>query len=137
MADQLAQRRYVSWLLGIFALEALTLAAIGIFGVMAYLVGRRTREIGIRVALGASRARLVSDVLREGLLHAGAGLALGVLASLGLTRFVRSQLFGLEATDPTTFVAAAMVLLAVAMAACALPARRAAAVDAMVALRED
>jgi predicted permease len=137
MADQLAQRRYVSWLLGVFALAALTLAAIGIFGVMAYLVGRRTREIGIRVALGAARARLLSDVLREGMLHAGAGLVLGVLASLGLTRLVRSQLFGLEATDPTTFVVASLLLFAVAVAACALPARRAATVDAMVALRED
>jgi putative ABC transport system permease protein len=137
MADQLAQRRYVSWLLGVFALAALTLAAIGIFGVMAYVVGRRTREIGIRVALGAARARLLSDVLREGMLHAGAGLVLGVLASLGLTRLVQSQLFGLEATDPATFVAASTLLLLVAMLACALPARRAAAVDAMVALRED
>jgi predicted permease len=137
MADQLGQRRYFSWLLGVFALAALTLAAIGIFGVMAYVVGRRTREIGIRVALGAARTKLLSDVLREGMLHAGAGLVLGVLASLGLTRLVRSQLFGLEATDPATFGAASLLLLLVAGLACALPARRAATVDAMVALRED
>ena len=137
LADQLAQRRYVSWLLGVFALTALTLAAIGIFGVMAYVVGRRTREIGIRVALGAARTKLLSDVLREGMLHAGVGLVLGVLASLGLTRLVRSQLFGLEATDPATFGAASVLLLLVAGLACALPAQRAATVDAMVALRED
>jgi predicted permease len=137
LGDQLAQRQYVSWLLGVFALTALTLAAIGIFGVMAYVVGRRTREIGIRVALGAARPRLFSDVLREGMLHAGAGLVFGVLASLGLTHLVRSQLFGLEATDPATFVAASVVLLVVAVLACALPARWAAAVDAMVALREE
>jgi predicted permease len=137
LSDQLGQRRYVSWLLGVFALTSLTLAAIGIFGVMAYVVGRRTREIGIRVALGAARTKLLSDVLREGMLHAGAGLVLGVLASLGLTRLLRSQLFGLEPTDPATFGAASMLLLVVAGLACAVPARRAAAVDAMVALRED
>jgi putative ABC transport system permease protein len=137
MADQLAQRRYVSWLLGVFALTALTLAAIGIFGVLAYVVGRRTREIGIRVALGAARLRLLSDVLREGMVHAGAGLLLGVLGSLGVTRLLQSQLFGLEATDPSTFVAASVLLLLVAVLACAVPARRAASVDAVVALREE
>lgn len=137
LADQLAPRRFVSSLLGVFALAALTLAAIGIFGVMAYVVGRRTREIGIRVALGAARPRLLFDVLREGMLHAGAGLVVGVLAALGLARLVRSQLFGLEPTDPATFTAAAAVLLVVAAAACVLPARRAAAVDAVIALREE
>ncbi len=137
MGDSLAQRRFVSWLLGVFALAALMLAAIGAFGVMAYVVGQRRREIGIRVALGAARSRLLAQVLREGMLHAGIGLLLGVLASLALAPVIRSQLFGLEATDPATFAAASAVLLLVAAAACLLPARRAAAVDAMVVLREE
>ena len=137
MADSLAQRRFVAWILGVFALAALTLAAIGIFGVMAYVVGRRTREIGIRVALGAARPRVLADVLGEGMLQAGSGLVVGLFTSFAVARFVRSQLFGLEPTDPTTFVAASVVLLLVAALACIVPARRAATVDAMVALREE
>ncbi len=137
LADQLAQPKYVSSLLAVFALSALTLAAIGIFGLMAYVVGRRTREIGIRVALGAAQSKIVSDVLLEGMFHVGAGLAVGVVASLGLTRLIQSQLFALESTDPTTFTGASLVLLLVAALACALPALRAAKVDAMAALREE
>lgn len=136
-ADQLAQRRYVTSLLAVFALSALTLAAIGIFGLMAYLVGRRTREFGIRMALGAAESKLLTDVLRQGMLHAGVGLILGVFASGGLTRLLRSQLYGLEPTDPTTITMASIMLLSVAAAACVIPARRAAAVDATVALREE
>ena len=137
MADQLAQRRFVSWLLGVFAASALALAGVGIFGVMAYVVGQRTREIGIRVALGAERSAVLRGVMGEGMAHAGLGLVFGTFASLGLTRYVRSQLFGLEPTDPVTFVAAAGILLAVAALACLVPARRAAGVDPMVALREE
>jgi ABC-type antimicrobial peptide transport system permease subunit len=115
----------------------MALAAVGIFGVMAYVVGRRTREIGIRVALGANRPRVLTGILREGMLQAGSGLVVGTLASLALARVVRSQVFGLSSTDPTTFVAASALLLLVAALACMVPARRAASVDAVVALREE
>ena len=137
MAEQLAQRRFVTWLLGVFAASAVALAGVGIFGVMAYVVGQRTREIGIRIALGAERSEVLRRVMGEGMAHAGMGLVLGTLAAFGLTRYVRSQLFGLEPTDPATFVGAATVLLAAAALACLVPARRAAAVDPMVALREE
>jgi putative ABC transport system permease protein len=137
MSESLSQRRFVVGVLASFAAAALTLAAIGIFGVMAYLVGQRTREIGIRVALGAQRASVLRQIFTEGMMHAAAGLALGLVASLALTRFMRSQLFGLEPSDPATITAAALVLLATAMAACLIPARRAARVDPVVALREE
>ena len=120
-----------------FAAAAMALAAIGIFGVMAYLVGQRTREIGIRVALGADRGNVLRHIFAEGMLHAAVGLGLGSLASLGLTRFVRSQLFGLEAIDPTTWALGALILLAAAAVACLIPALRGARVDPMVALREE
>ena len=137
MSESLAQRRFVTGLLGVFAASALALAAVGIFGVMAYTVGQRTREIGIRVALGAQRAEVLRGVLGEGMAHAAVGLGLGLLASVALTRYVRSQLFGLEPTDLGTFVTAAGILLGVAMLACLLPARRAASVDPLAALREE
>lgn len=137
MSESLAPRRFVAWLLGGFAATALGLAAIGIFGVMAYLVGQRTREIGIRVALGAERSSVLGRILAEGMLHAGAGLLFGFVAAMALTRYLRSQLFGLAATDPATFALAAVLLLAVAAVACMIPARRAASVDPVVALRDD
>jgi ABC-type antimicrobial peptide transport system permease subunit len=137
MSESLSQRRFVVGVLASFAAAALTLAAIGIFGVMAYLVGQRTREIGIRVALGAQRASVLRQIFTEGMMHAAAGLALGLVASLALTRFMRSQLFGLEPSDPATITAATLVLLATAMAACLIPAQRAARVDPVVALREE
>ncbi len=137
LGDALAQRRYVAWLLGVFAATALGLAAVGVFGVLSWIVARRTREIGIRVALGADRRRVVAGVVRDGLLHAGAGLGVGVVVSLALAGLVRSQLVGVGSTDPATFVGAAAVLLFAAATACTLPAQRAAAVDAMVALREE
>jgi putative ABC transport system permease protein len=137
MSEALSGRRFVAWLLALFAGSALALAAVGIFGVMAYLVGQRTREIGIRVALGAERSSVLSSVLREGMLHAGLGLVLGAVGALAMTRFMRSQLFGLEPTDPATFAISGGVLLAVAALACLIPARRAAGVDPVVALREE
>jgi putative ABC transport system permease protein len=137
MAESLSQRRFVVGVLSAFAAAALALAAIGIFGVMAYLVEQRTREIGIRVALGAQRGSVLRQVFSEGMTHAAAGLVIGVVASLALTRFVRSQLFGLESSDPATFAMASLVLLATATLACLIPARRAARVDPVVALREE
>jgi putative ABC transport system permease protein len=137
MAESLSQRRFVAMILAVFAGSALGLAAVGIFGMMAYLVGQRTREIGIRVALGAHPSGVLGRVFAEGLTHAGLGLAIGTVGALGLTRLVSSQLFGLAPSDPATFVGAAMILLTTAVLACFVPARRAARVDPMVALRED
>ncbi len=136
LADSLAQRRFVVWLLGIFAVAALALAAIGIFGVMAYIVGCRTREFGIRLALGAARRRLLAEVLGQGIFQAAGGLAIGGLLAIGVARVIRGQLFGLEAIDATVFGAASAMLVLVAVAACLVPARRAATVDAVVALRD-
>jgi ABC-type antimicrobial peptide transport system permease subunit len=104
---------------------------------MAYLVGRRTREIGIRVALGAERGSVVGSVLREALGQVGFGLAAGLLGAFALTRLLRSQLFGLEPTDPATFSAVSALLVAVALLASWMPARRAAGVSPTVALREE
>lgn len=137
LGDSLAERRYVVWLLGVFAATALALATVGVFGVLAWIVARRTREIGIRVALGADRTRIVAGVVRDGLLPASAGLGVGVVASLALAGWVQDQLFGVGRADPVTLLGAAVLLLLAGVAACTIPARRAAAVDAMVALREE
>jgi putative ABC transport system permease protein len=137
MSDTLSARRFVMLLLVAFAVSAAALAGVGIYGVMAYVVGRRTREIGVRMALGAERWTVVGGVLRQGMLQAAVGVALGSFAALGLTRYLQSQLFALEPTDPTTFMCAVAVLLAIAAAACALPARRAAGVDVVFALKEE
>ena len=137
MSDALSARRFVMLLLVAFAMSAAALAAVGIYGVTAYVVGRRTREIGIRMTLGAEPRTVVGDVLRQGVLQAAVGVALGSIAALGLTRYLRSQLFALEPTDPTTYAAAVAALLVIAGAACVLPARRAARVDAVFALKED
>ncbi len=137
ISGSLAQRRLSMILLGTFAGIALMLAAIGIYGVISYLVGQRTHEIGIRMALGAQPRDILRDVLGQGGKMAAAGIALGLLASLGLTRLMASMLFGVSATDPSTFAAVVAVLLGVALLACWIPARRAMRVDPMVALRHE
>jgi putative ABC transport system permease protein len=127
--------KFNTLLLGIFSLAALFLAAIGIYGVLAYTVAQQTRDIGIRVALGAKQRDVMRLILAHGARLALAGIVLGLLAAFGLTRLMSSLLYGVSASDPLTFIVVAMVLLAVALAACYLPARRAMKVDPMVALR--
>ncbi len=122
-------------ILGSFGLLALALAAVGIYGVMAYTVSRRTREIGVRMALGAQVADILKLILKEGLILTLIGLALGLAGAIFLTRLMSNFLFGISSTDPLTFVALALVLMAVVLLACWIPARRATKVDPMVALR--
>jgi putative ABC transport system permease protein len=137
ISDSLARQRFLMLLLGGFAAAATVLAAVGIYGVMAYLVGRRTREIGIRVAMGASRGTVVGGVLSDAMVQVTGGLVAGLLGAWVLTRFLRSQLFGLEPSDPLTFLGVTVLLVAVAMMASWVPARRAAGVDPTVAFREE
>jgi putative ABC transport system permease protein len=135
VSKSLGKRRFNLLLLGAFAGIALTLAGIGIYGLMSFSTSRRTHEIGIRIALGAQTRDIMKAVLKEGMLLTAAGLALGLIASIALTRFLSSLLFGVTATDPLTFLVISFVLAAVALVACFVPARRATRVDPMVALR--
>jgi predicted permease len=135
VADSLAARRFSMILLGVFAALALLLSSIGIYGVISYVVGQRTHEIGIRMALGAQRSHVLRLMLGEGMKMALVGVAIGVAAALGLTQLMTNMLFGVSAADPITFCGVALVLAGVAMTACYIPARRAMRVDPMVALR--
>jgi ABC-type antimicrobial peptide transport system permease subunit len=135
IADSLAARRFSMILLGSFALLAVVLASVGIYGVLAYLVGQRTHEIGIRMALGAGRYDVLRLVLGQGAKMTLLGVVLGLAAALGLTRLMSDMLYGVSATDPLTFTAVAVLLIIVALVACYIPARRATKVDPMVALR--
>jgi len=135
MYDSVAGSRFRAVLFSIFAALALVLAMIGIYGVMAYAVSQRAHEIGIRVALGAQRRNILGTILREGAGLAVVGVAIGSASALALSRALAGLLFGVRATDPATFVAVGALLLAVALAACYIPARRAMRVDPMVALR--
>ena len=122
-------------MIGIFGLLALLLAAIGIYGVIAHSVAQRTREIGIRIALGARAGDVMLMILRQGFLLALTGVAVGVGAALTLTRLMSSLLYGVSPTDPLTFIFSSVVLAAVSVGACLVPARRATRVDPMTALR--
>jgi ABC-type antimicrobial peptide transport system permease subunit len=133
----LGNRRALMFLLALFALLALVLAAVGLYGVLNYDVSQRTREIGIRGAIGASRGQIVALILRQGLWKAGAGLVLGIGGALYLTRFLRSLLFDVTAADPLAYVAVSLLLLLVALLAGWFPARRAAKVDPVIALRAE
>jgi putative ABC transport system permease protein len=133
----LAARRFLLLLVGVFAAVALILAAVGIYGVVAFSVARRTQEIGIRMALGAQRRGVLRLIVGEGARLAGAGVAIGVVVSLAVTRVVSSLLFEVSATDPLTFAGVSVLLMVVALAASAIPARHALRVDPMVAVRAE
>ena len=137
LSRAVAQPRLQTGLLGLFAALAVLLAAIGIYGVMAVAAVQRTKEIGIRMALGAVRRDVLTLVVRQGFALAAAGLVIGVAGALALTRVLRSLLFSVSATDPAVFGAIVALLAVIALVACYLPARRAARVDPMVTLRHE
>jgi predicted permease len=137
VANSFAARRLSMILLGFFAALALVLACVGIYGVISYLVGQRTHEIGVRMALGAQGSDVLQLVIGNGAKMALIGIAVGIGAALGLTRLMASQLFGVSAHDPLTFAGVAILLILVAVAACYIPARRATRVDPMIALRHE
>ena len=131
----LAQRRFQTSLLAGFSIVALLMAAVGIYGIIQYSIATRTREIGIRVAVGAQAGEIFRMILGEGLKLSLTGLVLGLLGALWLSQAASSLLFGVTPTDPLTFVAVSLLLIAVAVAACCFPARRATRIDPIVALR--
>jgi putative ABC transport system permease protein len=133
--DSTAGERVAAAIASIFAGLALLLAGVGLYGLLAYAVGQRRSEIGIRMALGAQRSAVLRMVVGDGMKLVLVGTGLGIAASLALTGFLSSLLYGVTSTDPATFVAVSMVLLGVALVACYLPARRATRVDPMTALR--
>jgi predicted permease len=136
-SDSVSRPRFLAQLLGIFGVVALALAAIGTYGVLAYSVAVRRRELGIRMALGSSARGLLSLVLGQGMALAALGLVVGLLSAFAVTRLASSLLFGVKPADPLTFVAVAAFMLAVAFLACLVPAKRATRVDPLVALRAE
>jgi putative ABC transport system permease protein len=137
IAEAVAQPRFAMTLVGTFALLALVLAVVGLYGVIAYSVSQRTREIGVRIALGARPRDVVTLVVRQGFILVLIGIVIGVAAAVGVTRAIRSLLFGVTSTDTLTFVVAGTLIALVAALACYIPARRAALIDPVVALRAD
>ncbi|HZD94291.1 MAG TPA: ABC transporter permease, partial [Candidatus Sulfotelmatobacter sp.] len=137
ISQSVAEPRFRTWLLGVFATAGLVLTLVGIYGVVSYTAGQRTREIGIRVALGAQPGNVLRLVLGQGIRLAVAGALAGIAGSLVLGQLLKSQLYDIKPSDPVTLVAAALLMLGIALAACYLPARRAAQVDPLVALRHE
>ena len=137
MSVSVAQPRLIMWLLLVFAGVGLVLGAVGVYGVIAYAVGERRREIGVRIALGAEPGRVAASVLAQGVRYAALGVAIGLAGSFGVTRLMRTLVFGVSTTDPATFVGLSAFLVVVAALASYLPARQAAKTDPMVALRAD
>jgi ABC-type antimicrobial peptide transport system permease subunit len=135
LAEGISRQNFNMLLLSIFAAIALLLAAIGIYGIMAYSVEQRTQEMGIRMALGASRRSMMGLIVRQGMKLAGVGVLAGLAVSYGLARLLSSLLYGVKATDPITFSAVAIILTLVAFLATYVPARRAMKVDPLIALR--
>jgi putative ABC transport system permease protein len=137
MGEGLEQRRFNMLLFSAFAGLALLLASVGIYGVLAYSVSQRTREIGIRIALGATGGDVARLVLRQGLLLASAGVVIGAGAAFALTRWMESLIYGVSPTDPVTFTSVALLLVGIALLASYVPARRAVRVDPMQSLRAE
>jgi putative ABC transport system permease protein len=135
VASSLTRQRFYAILLGLFAMIAAVLGAIGIYGVLAHAVGQRTQEIGIRMALGATRGAVLGLVLGRGVVLITSGIALGLAGAVGLTRYLSGMLYDLTPLDPATYVAVAIAFALVALVASYLPARRATRVDPVVALR--
>jgi putative ABC transport system permease protein len=135
--ETIARPRLQTGLLGMFAGLALLLATVGLYGVLAFGVSRRTREIGIRIALGAQSGKVLAMIIRQGMTLALIGAAAGIIAALAFTRLMRGLLYGVSPLDPLTFMSALLVLGLSALVACWIPARRASKVDPMVALREE
>jgi ABC-type antimicrobial peptide transport system permease subunit len=136
-AESMSRQRFITQLLGLFAGLALALAAIGTYGILAYTVSQRRKEIGIHMALGATRQAVMRRVLGQGARLTAAGLAAGVAGALALTRLLQAQLFNVKPTDPFTIAAVAMFIAAVSCVACLIPASRASRVDPMVVLRDE
>jgi ABC-type antimicrobial peptide transport system permease subunit len=132
-----SEPRFATTVLGMFALLALAIAAAGLYGVLSYNVTQRRRELGIRAALGATRARVMTMVIREGLAVTIVGLILGMIASVAVARRLQPLLFGIQPLDAMSFAIVPLILLAVAVLACTIPARRAAATDPATTLRSD
>jgi putative ABC transport system permease protein len=137
LSTSVARPRFNTLLLTLFAGMALILAMVGVYGVISYSVSHRTREIGIRMALGAQRREVMAMIVKEGLLYAATGLALGAAGALALTRALSGLLYGISPTDPWTFALVSALLCGAALLACYLPARRATRIDPMLALRHD
>jgi ABC-type antimicrobial peptide transport system permease subunit len=135
--DSFWQYRLFGWMFSIFGIVALALASIGVYGVLSYAVSQRTQEIGVRMALGASRQNVFRLIVSHGGRLAAIGIACGVVGAVGITRVVASLLYNVSATDPLSFIATALFLALVALVASYVPARRATGVDPMVALRID
>jgi predicted permease len=135
--DAVARQRFTMWLAGTFAGLALVLSLVGLYAVVSYSVAERTQELGVRFALGATPGKLLTLVLFDGLKLVGVGVGLGMLGALGVSRFLQTQLFGITAHDPRTFITVAVLLFCAAIAGCLVPARRATRIDPMTALRSE
>jgi putative ABC transport system permease protein len=135
--ESLARQRFATIMLGAFSVFAMILAIVGVYGVMSHLVTQGTHDIGVRMALGAQRSRIVSMVIRQGMELTGAGVILGLIGAALLTRVMAALLFGVSATDVATFAAVPLMLVAIALVASYVPALRATRVDPVVALRDE